>query len=124
MMKLFDVGRAGERAACRYLKQKGYRILARNYSRSFGKIIGEIDIVAQKGDIVSFVEVKTRKTEAFGLPCEAVTKEKQRKIIRTAYNYIEEYHLDSSYSFDIIEVLHDGHKIKTLRHIPHAFTLS
>ena len=119
-----DIGKIGEKAACRYLKKEGYRILATNYARHFGKQIGEIDIVARKGDVVSFVEVKTRKSEAFGLPCEAVTREKQQKIIKTAYTYIGENHLDLSYSFDIIEVFHDGRKITSLRHLPHAFTLS
>ncbi|MBQ9915076.1 MAG: YraN family protein [Clostridia bacterium] len=119
-----DIGKMGEKAACRYLKKEGYRILATNYARHFGKQIGEIDIIAQKGDILAFVEVKTRKNEVFGLPCEAVTREKQQKIIKTAYTYIGEKNLDLSYRFDIIEVLHDGRKIKELRHLPNAFTLS
>ncbi len=119
-----DIGKMGEKAACRYLKKEGYRILATNYARHFGKQIGEIDLIAQKGDIVAFVEVKTRKSEAFGLPCEAVTREKQQKIIKTAYTYIGEKNLDLSYCFDIVEVLHDGRKITSLRHLPHAFTLS
>lgn len=122
-MSTQKIGQAGEKAACRYLKQKGYKILARNYQKAEGKIIGEIDIVAQKGDTVAFVEVKTRSGEAFGLPCEFVTKSKQQRIIRTSYTYIMEHRLDANYRFDIIEVLHDGRKIKTLRHIPHAFTL-
>ncbi|MGN1058810.1 MAG: YraN family protein [Clostridia bacterium] len=122
-MSTQQIGQAGEKAACRHLKQKGYKILTRNYQKAEGKIIGEIDIIAQKGDTVAFVEVKTRSSEAFGLPCEFVTKSKQQKIIRTAYTYIMEHRLDANYSFDVIEVLHDGRKIQTLRHIPHAFTL-
>ncbi len=124
MIKLFNAGKMGEKAAVKHLKHQGYRILACNYSAVSAKIIGEIDIVAQIGDTVSFVEVKTRKNEDFGLPCEYVTKEKQRKIIKTAYTYIEEHRLDANYSFDVIEVLYEGRKIKTLRHIPHAFGLS
>lgn len=122
-MRAQEIGRAGEKAACRYLKKNGYKILACNYQTSAGKIIGEIDIIAQKGDTVSFVEVKTRKNEDFGMPCEFVTKNKQQRLIRTAYTYITEHQLNANYSFDIIEVLHDGDKIQTLRHIPYAFTL-
>ncbi len=118
-----DVGAAGEKAACQYLKKNGYKILTCNYRCATGKTIGEIDIIAQKGDLVSFVEVKTRKNEAFGLPCEFVTTAKQQRIIKTAYTYIAEHNLDLNYSFDIIEVLHDGKKVQTIRHIPHAFTL-
>ncbi len=118
-----DIGSTGEKAACRYLKKQGYKILACNYAHFTGKMVGEIDIVAQKGETVSFVEVKTRKSEDFGLPCEAVTKNKQQKMIRTAYTYINEHHLDANYSFDIIEVLHNEKKVVSLRHIPNAFSL-
>ncbi len=118
-----DIGKAGEKAACRFLKKNGYKILERNYQRSAGKILGEIDIVARKGELVSFIEVKTRKSETFGLPCEYVTKAKQQKLIKIAYTYIAEKKLDAPCSFDVIEVLHDGKKVQTIRHIPHAFTL-
>ncbi len=122
-MRTRDIGMAGEKAACKFLKKNGYKILACNYQTAMGKVIGEIDIVAKQGEVISFIEVKTRQNEDFGLPCEFVTKSKQQRIIRTAYTYIAEHKLDATYRFDIIEVLHDGQKIKTLRHIPHAFTL-
>ena len=117
------IGDSGETAACRYLKKCGYRILERNYKAVCNKVVGEIDIIAIKGDTVSFVEVKTRKSEDFGLPCEAVTKSKQQKIIKTAYAYIEEKSLDASYSFDVIEVLMEGRTIKEIRHLANAFGL-
>ena len=69
------LGRKGEDAACRYLKKHGYKILKRNYVTPFG----EADIVARKGDTYCFVEVKTRESDAFGLPTEAVNREKQRR---------------------------------------------
>ena len=122
-MKMKDIGLAGEKAAYRHLKKNGYKILTCNYKQAQGKMIGEIDIIAQKGDVISFVEVKTRKSELFGLPCEFVTKAKQQRIIKTAYTYITEHGLDANYSFDVVEVLHDGKKITSLRHIPYAFTL-
>ncbi len=123
MMRIKDIGLAGEKAACRYLKKNGYKILACNYKRAQGKIIGEIDIIAQKDEVIAFVEVKTRKSEFFGLPCEFVTNAKQQRMIKTAYTYIAEHGLDANYSFDVVEVLHNGSKITTLRHIPYAFTL-
>ncbi|MBQ4518878.1 MAG: YraN family protein [Clostridia bacterium] len=121
-MNTKDIGTAGEKAACKYLKKNGYRILECNYQRAAGKIIGEIDIIAKKDNVVSFVEVKTRKSEEFGLPCEFVTKSKQQRLIKTAYTYIMEHNLDECYSFDVIEVLHNGNKVTLVRHIPNAFT--
>ncbi len=70
------LGRKGEALTCKYLKRRGYRILERNYKTPFG----EADIVAMSKDgYTCFVEVKTRESDAFGLPAEAVTREKQRK---------------------------------------------
>lgn len=117
------IGELGEKAACKHLKKQGYKILECNYKSFSGKMVGEIDVVARRGDTISFVEVKTRKSEDFGLPCEAVTKSKQQKIIRTAYTYIETHHLDANYSFDIVEVFHNEKKILSVRHIPNAFTI-
>lgn len=118
-----SIGNAGEKAACKYLKKQGYKILECNYKHFSGKMVGEIDIIARREDTVSFIEVKTRKNSDFGLPCEAVTKSKQQKIIHTAYTYIMEHNLSENYSFDIIEVFHDEKKIVFVRHIPNAFTL-
>lgn len=68
-------GKQGESAACRYLKKRGYKILKRNYKTPFG----EADIIAFRRGVYAFVEVKARETDAFGLPSEAVTREKQRR---------------------------------------------
>ena len=70
------LGRKGEDLTCKYLKKHGYKILKRNYKTPFG----EADIVAMSPDgYTCLVEVKTRETDAFGLPAEAVTREKQRR---------------------------------------------
>lgn len=118
-MNAQDIGNRGETAACRYLKKNGYKIVERNYRKK----CGEIDIIAKKDDMLCFVEVKTRKSINFGLPCEFVTQSKQQKIIHTAYTYIQETGFCGMLSFDVIEVLYNGQKIQALRHIPHAFTL-
>ncbi len=116
-MKSQNIGKMGEDAACKYLKKHKYKILERNYRQ----YVGEIDIIAVYGDTISFVEVKTRKSDVFGLPCESVTYSKQRRIIKTAYKYILENSLDANYSFDIIEVYHKEGKAVEIRHIKNAF---
>lgn len=114
---MFNSGKAGENAAAKYLKKSGYKILARNYRRTYG----EIDIVAQKGENVAFVEVKTRKSDAFGTPAEFVTVQKQKKLIKAAYTYIQEHNIDAAFTFDIVEVYIDGKKVKEINHIKNAF---
>jgi len=119
MGNLIALGCFGEDAACSYLEQQGYQILARNFRCK----MGEIDIVAAKGEIIAFVEVKTRQSLLYGAPCEAVTWKKQRHIIKTASYYIHGNHrLDSrfSYRFDVIEVIVAG-DITEFLHIEGAF---
>ena len=71
-------GQIGENAAADVLRAKGYRILRQNYRCRYG----EIDIIAERGGDVSFVEVKTRQSFRFGRPCEAVTDEKKKHMRR------------------------------------------
>lgn len=78
------LGDRGERAAVRYLKRQGYRVLARQ-SRSR---IGELDIVAMDGSTIVFVEVKTRSSHAAGHPVEAVTPTKQKQLTRAALQWL------------------------------------
>ncbi len=78
------LGDRGERAAVRFLKKQGYRILAKQHRNQFG----EIDIIAQDGDTNVFVEVKTRTTEKDGQPFEAVDRRKQEKITRAALAWL------------------------------------
>ena len=117
-MKTLFTGSFGEKAACRALQKDGYRILARNYRKKYG----EIDIIAQKDALICFVEVKTRSGTDYGTPAEAVTQEKQRKIILTAQAYIAEHNLDAAFSFDVIEVYLTGKKIRFIHHIKDAFS--
>ena len=112
-----DSGIKGETAAAKYLKKNGYKILERNYRKTYG----EIDIIAQNGENIAFVEVKTRKSDLFGTPAEFVTVQKQKKIIKAAYTYIQEHDLDAEFTFDIVEVYIDGKQIKEINHIKNAF---
>lgn len=95
------MGRAGENRAIKFLKKKGYKILKKNYETPFG----EIDIIAQDNDYIVFVEVKTRTSEEYGLPCQAVDKKKQQKYYKIATHYLQrEKKMDSLCRFDVIEV--------------------
>lgn len=78
-----NTGKTGELHACKYLKDNGYIIIDRNFKTP----IGEIDIIAKKGGIIHFFEVKTRRGLNFGNPFEAITPLKKRRIRRTAEWY-------------------------------------
>ena len=111
-------GEWGEMVAGRYLEDQGYRILERNFRcRS-----GEIDLIVQKGDLLCFVEVKTRKGTYTGYPSEAVTRNKQEHIRRVTSYYLHT-HRGTHWKYlrmDVIEVLRLG-ETTYLRHIEDAF---
>ena len=95
-------GRKGERIACRYLLKEGFDVLARRYrSRS-----GELDIIAYEGEVLVFLEVKTRSSADFGEPWEFVDWQKQQALRRTAEDFIADHDLGQfAYRFDIVSVL-------------------
>ena len=111
-----DLGQFGEEKASEYLVSNGYAILCRNF-RWKG---GEIDIVAMdrtKEGLIVFVEVKTRRTKGFGLPCESVTAAKMRKIKRTINVYISIKRCAGyDYRVDVVEVLLLNKKVY-IRHL-------
>src|SRR5438132_14330165 len=78
------LGEEGERAAARFLEARGYRILERNYRTRRG----EIDLIAEDGRILVFVEVKVRLDDRFGGPAAAITRAKQARIARLAQQYL------------------------------------
>ena len=95
------IGRFGEDEAEKYLKQKGYKILERNFSCKRG----EIDIIALDKDEIVFVEIKARKSLKYGLPSEAVTKYKLKHIYKTAEYYLYTRNLlNDNTRIDVIEV--------------------
>ena len=119
-MKKQNVGQWGEEKASEYLKQQGYKILHRNYHTKYG----EIDIIAEKNDIISFIEVKTRKNSSYGFPAEFVNYSKQQKIIKTAEIYINTHFSEKkNYKFDIIEVFYYNSYIFHINHLEGAFEL-
>lgn len=96
------IGDEGERAAAKYMQENGYSIIETNYHSKFG----EIDIIAKNSEYVVFVEVKARKSTAYGSPCEFVDFRKQQKIIKTAYKYIAENNIEAPLRFDVCEIIH------------------
>lgn len=106
------VGFRGERRARSYLKRQGYTVLHRNYRCPFG----EVDIIAEKDDVLCFVEVKTRSSDYYGAPNQAVNGERQRRYKNAARFYFANKEVDCTVRFDIIEVTKEG-----VNHIENAF---
>ncbi len=113
------LGRTGERLAEQALLQRGYRILERNFRCRYG----EIDLVAEHEQELVFVEVKTRRGTAFGLPEEAVTPRKQRTILTVAAHYLELHACaERSWRVDVVGVQMSSRGIlEEIRVYPHAF---
>lgn len=113
-----STGFQGEEVACRYLVNKGYGILERNWRSEHY----EIDIVAQDRNIIVFCEVKTSKTNRFGPSITWVTPEKTKRISKAAAEYIATHNTkDFSFRFDVIGLEVKGTKIE-INHIVNAFT--
>ena len=92
----------GEDIAEKYLKKKGYHIVERNFRCR----LGEIDIIARDGAELVFIEVKTRQSQSYGLPCESINAEKVRHIIRTAAYYTTVHGMEYPETrLDVIEIL-------------------
>lgn len=111
-----DLGARGEQLAVKALLAKGYTIREVNWRSGRN----ELDIVAQQGDILVFVEVKTRTTGFFGEPFHAVSREKQRRTISAANAYMEKHQVMLEARFDIISIVlkDDTHR---LDHLEEAF---
>ena len=109
------LGQIGEKSAQKHLKALGYKIIEVNKTTPFG----EIDIIAKDGDYTVFVEVKTRRSEDYGEPSEAVGYFKKKHLINSARYYISENKLaDTPVRFDVIEILIEQ---KWINHIENAF---
>lgn len=93
-------GMQGEALVARYLRERGYQLAAHGYRSRYG----EIDLIAWDGDVLCFVEVKTRTNLDMALPREYVTPQKQNKLRKTARMYLAEKRLDCPTRFDVAEV--------------------
>lgn len=115
-----SLGARGERAAARFLRRRGYRIVARGFRL---RDRGEIDLVAVDGRTVVFVEVKTRRGDATGNPAEAVDARKQRRLTRLAGAFLRRHGLrDYPARFDVVAITWpDDRRRPAIEHFPNAF---
>ena len=108
------VGREGEAKAAEYLRKKRYDIIGANYRCRFG----ELDLIAQKGNLVIFVEVKLRKNDRFGAAADAVTVSKREKLRKAALSWLAATDCTAPTRFDVIEIYTETGRIN---HIENAF---
>jgi putative endonuclease len=101
-----ELGRRGEELAARRLEAEGYRILARNYRCP----AGEVDLVAEDGECLVFVEVRTRHGDLWGTPEESVTRPKQARLVEVAQSYLAEREAwDVDWRVDVVAIDLDAH---------------
>ncbi len=115
-------GEWGERCAERELARKGFKILGRRI-RFGGQ--AELDLVVRDGATLVFVEVKTRATEDFGRPIDAVNRGKRKSLSRAAIRYVQRLRQKPEFiRFDVVEVIgHEGGEDPIIRHIKNVFSL-
>jgi len=116
MAKHNELGKRGELIARKFLETEGFEIIETNWRHEKD----EIDIIAKDDDEIVIVEVKTRSTNYFGDPSEAVGKAKEEFIIRAAEAYIEIHDLNMDMRFDIISIITNSN-VEIIEHIKDAF---
>ena len=114
------LGAWGEDQAVNFLRKQGLKIIQRNFRTP----VGEVDIIARDKSFLIFVEVKTRRSAAFGTPQEAVGQRKQRQIIRTAQWYLQnQKNPKLQPRFDVVAILCQSDGAAQITHLPNAFSL-
>jgi putative endonuclease len=114
-------GRAGEEEAIRYLRSRGWVILGRNVRAGRA----EVDVIAMRGRVLAFVEVKCRRDLGFGHPLEAITASKQKKVARVARHWLRDRPLPpgTTLRFDAVAVQWPEGGPPTVVHVPDAWRL-
>ena len=108
------LGNRGEKIAAKFLRKQGYQIIEKNYHSR----LGEIDIVAKEDESIVFVEVKTRCSTDFGLPEEALSYDKRRRLSKLALGYLAHRRIkDTNCRFDVVSILMDTNKVRKVKHI-------
>ena len=110
----------GEEQAVLYLQRQGLKVVERNFMTP----VGEVDIILLSKKVLVFAEVKTRRSNAYGTPAEAVGLRKQRQIIRAAQWYLTNQKTRLQPRFDVVSVMPDGIGGAVIEHLPSAFDLS
>ncbi len=112
------LGNRGEKIAANFLRKQGYRIIEKNYHNR----LGEIDIVAKEDESIVFVEVKTRRSTDFGLPEEALSYDKRRRLSKLALGYLAHRRIkDTNCRFDVVSILMDNNRANHIKLIKNAF---
>lgn len=117
MAKHNETGIKGEQIAANFLLKKGYTILHRNWR--FEK--KEVDLIAARGDLLVFIEVKARKNSRFGFPEEAVNPVKIGFLKTAAEAFLEQHAHYIRIQFDIISIIIEGDQMSEIRHFEDAF---
>lgn len=114
-----NIGEKGEEYTVKFLEKKKYNILERNYRKRYG----EIDIIAENKNYIVFVEVKTRHKDSMTSAADAVNRQKQIRIIKTASLYLAENETEKFCRFDVCEVYvnSDNLKLVDINYIEAAF---
>jgi putative endonuclease len=113
-----EIGAYGERVAAAFVRRHGYKALTRNYKTTGG----EIDLVCRHGDVLVFVEVKTRADANFVRPAEAIDERKEKALHEAARRYLELLEQkDIHYRFDAVEVRLNAGKIPVCTLLPNFF---
>jgi putative endonuclease len=113
------LGQRGEELAARHLAAKGYQILARNWRCAEG----ELDLVAQDGECLAFVEVRTRRGRALGSPEESITAAKQERLITLGQAYVQAHEWSGDWRIDVVAVEMDRRgRFLRLDHYENAVT--
>jgi archaeal holliday junction resolvase (hjc) len=113
-MNHIELGRYGEDVAANYLVDHGYDVIERNVRYRFG----EVDIIAKKGEGLIVIEVKTRRTQTYGMPCEAVHWKKKQHIRHVVSMFLATRDIYYEYiQFDVIEVYVTEEERTQLRHM-------
>lgn len=111
MAKHLETGSDGEKRAMGYLRQLGYEVLHQNWRHRHL----EVDIIEMDRDVLVFIEVKTRKSKAFGLPHEFVDAQKQKNLIAAADAYLEHNAYIGEIRFDIVSVFVTTNEVQIIK---------
>lgn len=109
-----NLGKLGEDLASDFLRKKGYKILERNFRNKWG----EMDLICKDGEVFVFVEVKTRMGEQFGLPEDAINKNKLRRLIKNATAYASSNNINN-YRIDAVCMILDERELGMIKTINH-----
>lgn len=116
MSKHYELGKEGEKRAAHFLQKHQYEILETNWRYQKA----EVDIIAQKGDVIVCVEVKTRTSDYIQTPKDAISSKKIKLLVEAMHQYVVSKDLDVEVRFDIIAILQTKHQF-SIEHIENAF---